>query len=207
MSPSRGYSTQLTAQVVDPDGDGLSYRWTANCPGTFGNSAAKDTSFHVNSFAPRLCMLSLVVTDSSGSQNQGWIGFWVADPPPIGTPDESLEHISCGATTIEMARPVDPCAAGFYIKFRATSAVAVPYGWVDGTLCQSKDTCDWTRVWQDWFEWYDGTFGEDWTTISLPGLTAACAANPQAAWVNSYLALDIAGCGFFDSIYGSPARL
>lgn len=74
---------QITAVVSDPDGDTLSYTWSANCPGFFDNSLAATPTFTLFSqFPPGFrCTLIVSASDGRGGTATGSLSLLVGIPP------------------------------------------------------------------------------------------------------------------------------
>jgi hypothetical protein len=69
-----GESTSLSLVATDPDGDPLTFVWTANCAGSFDDAATEDPSFTIaqdNGGAD--CALSVSVSDGRGGTTKGTI--------------------------------------------------------------------------------------------------------------------------------------
>jgi hypothetical protein len=83
--PSRidvGESTQLDLAATDPDGDTLSFAWSADCTGNFSDNAVEDPTFTLGAEnGGDDCTLSCTITDDRGGSNTASID--IATGPPI----------------------------------------------------------------------------------------------------------------------------
>ncbi len=100
-----GQSTTLDLSATDPDGDTLSFAWTASCTGTFDNAGVEDPTFTLtadNGGAP--CTLSVTVTDSRSGTNAANIA--VETGAPIDIEDNStMTVLDCGVPTGNITNP------------------------------------------------------------------------------------------------------
>lgn len=75
-----GTATQLSATVVDSDGDALSYSWFTDCMGSFDNAAIATPTFTLASMSPfGRCTFQVSVSDGNGGTHSGTLGL------PVGT--------------------------------------------------------------------------------------------------------------------------
>jgi hypothetical protein len=68
-----GETTALTVNAADPDGDPLSYHWTADCAGVFSNPEILEPTFTLTTLDGDLCTLVIHVSDTQGGQTTGSI--------------------------------------------------------------------------------------------------------------------------------------
>ncbi len=76
-----GQSTAVSVDASEPDGDALSYQWTATCPGTWTNATSSAASFVPSSVptdACNNCRLTVTVQDGHGGQTTGSLNLCVA---------------------------------------------------------------------------------------------------------------------------------
>ena len=77
-----GDTTQLTVIVTDPDGDPMTFFWTADCGGTFSAPDAMEPTFTLGAVEGDLCTLTLQVSDTRGGQTTGSITIATGAPVP-----------------------------------------------------------------------------------------------------------------------------
>ncbi|NOJ91434.1 kelch-like protein [Corallococcus coralloides] len=80
-----GQPTTVSAQATDPDGDSLSYAWSASCAGTWvdaSSSTARFTPSLLPAGACNNCRLTVSVADGHGGRNSGTVALCVSDTPP-----------------------------------------------------------------------------------------------------------------------------
>ena len=81
-----GQSTAVSVAASDPDGDSLSYSWSASCEGTWTHPTSSTARF-----TPTLlpvsycnnCRLTVSVSDGRGGHNTGTVAVCVTSTPPI----------------------------------------------------------------------------------------------------------------------------
>ena len=81
-----GQPTSVSVTASDPDGDNLSYAWSASCAGTWtdaSTSAARFTPSLAPAEACNNCRLSVSVSDGRGGHNTGTVALCVISTPPI----------------------------------------------------------------------------------------------------------------------------
>ncbi|MCY1041932.1 kelch-like protein [Corallococcus sp. bb12-1] len=80
-----GQTTSVSTLASDPDGDGLSYAWSASCAGTWAQ-ASSSSAFFTPSVLPagtcNNCQLTVTVSDGRGGQNTGTVALCVSNTPP-----------------------------------------------------------------------------------------------------------------------------
>ncbi|RKI74842.1 kelch-like protein [Corallococcus sp. AB049A] len=80
-----GQPTTVFALAMDPDGDSLSYAWSASCAGTWTDATSALGQF-TPSIAPaeacNNCRLSVSVSDGRGGHNTGTVALCVSNTPP-----------------------------------------------------------------------------------------------------------------------------
>lgn len=79
-----GDATALTVDVFDPDGDEMTFVWTANCAGTFSAPDAGEPIFTLQGYHGALCTLRLEVHDNRGGQATGSITIATGAIEPVG---------------------------------------------------------------------------------------------------------------------------
>ncbi|MBZ4329465.1 kelch repeat-containing protein [Corallococcus sp. AS-1-12] len=81
-----GQPTTVSVTASDPDGDSLSYAWSASCAGTW-TDAVSSTARFTPSLAPaeacNNCRLSVSVSDGRGGHNTGTVALCVTSTPPV----------------------------------------------------------------------------------------------------------------------------
>ncbi|MHA7630180.1 Kelch repeat-containing protein [Corallococcus sp. M7] len=80
-----GQTTTVSASASDPDGDSLSYAWSASCAGTWdqaSSSSARFTPSALPAGACNNCRLTVTVSDGRGGANTGTVALCVSDTPP-----------------------------------------------------------------------------------------------------------------------------
>ena len=84
-----GADTSLTATATDPDLDTLTYRWTSNVGGTFGNVTSRNTSWRLTVTNATTATLTLTTTDPGGLTHSRSVQVLVREPaaPPLALPD------------------------------------------------------------------------------------------------------------------------
>ncbi len=73
--------TTLFVEVEDPDGDPLSFAWSADCGGDFDDPTALEPTFTLTSLEADSCTLTLEVTDHWGATTLGAVT--IATGPPV----------------------------------------------------------------------------------------------------------------------------
>ncbi|MGE6759496.1 kelch repeat-containing protein [Corallococcus interemptor] len=95
---------QLTASVVESDGDPLSFQWTAACPGSWTNATSATATFIPGHYpfpseAPCVrCPVTVTVTDGRGGVAQGTLGLCVGPLAPLRFRPEIVSTSPAGAT-------------------------------------------------------------------------------------------------------------
>ncbi|WP_330166775.1 MULTISPECIES: Kelch repeat-containing protein [unclassified Corallococcus] len=80
-----GQPTAVSVCASDPDGDSLSYAWSASCAGTWINASSSSARFTPSSLPPggcNNCRLTVTVSDGRGGVNMGTVALCVRDTPP-----------------------------------------------------------------------------------------------------------------------------
>ncbi|ATB39526.1 branched-chain amino acid ABC transporter substrate-binding protein [Cystobacter fuscus] len=87
-SPTRipvGQTTSVSISASDPDGDSLSYAWSASCAGSWTNassSSARFTPSLLPAGACNNCRLTVLVSDGHGGLNTGTVALCISNTPP-----------------------------------------------------------------------------------------------------------------------------
>ncbi|AFE06212.1 hypothetical protein COCOR_05139 [Corallococcus coralloides DSM 2259] len=96
--------TELSAAVVESDGDPLSYQWTASCPGAWTNATSASATF-IPHEKPRptetscgRCPITVSVTDGRGGVAQGTLRLCVGAPRDVRFPPEIISTSPAGAS-------------------------------------------------------------------------------------------------------------
>ncbi len=79
-----GQASAVSVSASDPDGDTLSYAWSATCAGSWSNassSSARFTPSEVPTGACNNCHLTVSVVDGRGGQSTGTVGVCVGNAP------------------------------------------------------------------------------------------------------------------------------
>ncbi|WP_367616343.1 kelch repeat-containing protein [Corallococcus exercitus] len=81
-----GQPTSVSVEAADPDGDSLSYAWSASCAGTWTDatsSAARFTPSLLPAAACNNCRLTVAVSDGRGGRGSGSVALCVRNAPPV----------------------------------------------------------------------------------------------------------------------------
>ncbi|RKG90038.1 Kelch repeat-containing protein [Corallococcus terminator] len=85
-----GQSTTVVADVTDPDGDALTYQWSASCAGTWTDDTTSTASFTPSAVPAGEscgnCSLTVAVKDPNGGQTQGTLRICVGTGPVANVP-------------------------------------------------------------------------------------------------------------------------
>jgi hypothetical protein len=107
-----GESTSLQLTAADPDGDTLTYAWTASCTGSFSDPAAEDPAFTLSADNGNAdCILSCAISDSRGGSNTATIaiqtGPGLAVTEGVWTPGNILvaHRLTSGVNVISELAP------------------------------------------------------------------------------------------------------
>ncbi|RYZ11384.1 MAG: kelch-like protein, partial [Myxococcaceae bacterium] len=80
-----GQPTAVSVCASDPDGDSLSYSWSATCAGSWSNASSPSTRF-TPSLLPvgscNNCRLTVTVSDGRGGLTTGTVALCIRDTPP-----------------------------------------------------------------------------------------------------------------------------
>ncbi|RKH37396.1 Kelch repeat-containing protein [Corallococcus sicarius] len=80
-----GQTTAVSVSASDPDGDRLSYAWSASCAGSWINASSRSARF-TPSLLPagscNNCRLTVSVSDGQGGLNTGTVALCIRDTPP-----------------------------------------------------------------------------------------------------------------------------
>jgi hypothetical protein len=79
-----GATSQLSATVVDADGDALEYSWYTDCLGSFSNAASSNPSFTLTSvpYSGR-CVFQVSVSDGNGGVHSGTLILQAGNAPRV----------------------------------------------------------------------------------------------------------------------------
>jgi hypothetical protein len=75
-------SVSTAVRATAPDGDPLTYAWTADCAGTFSATGVREPDFTLGAVDDALCMLTVEVSDGRGGQTTGSITIATGAPIP-----------------------------------------------------------------------------------------------------------------------------
>ncbi|QAT84912.1 branched-chain amino acid ABC transporter2C amino acid-binding protein [Corallococcus coralloides] len=81
-----GQQTSVSVSASDPDGDSLSYSWSATCAGTWINAHSSSPLFTPTALpegACNNCRLTVSISDGRGGQNTGTVALCVGHRPPV----------------------------------------------------------------------------------------------------------------------------
>ncbi|HEX8437098.1 Kelch repeat-containing protein, partial [Archangium sp.] len=85
-SPTRlavGQTTSVSASASDPEGDSLSYAWSASCAGSWAQASSRSAEFTPSALPEgrcNNCRLTVSVSDGRGGQTTGSVGLCVSGP-------------------------------------------------------------------------------------------------------------------------------
>ncbi|NBD12544.1 Kelch repeat-containing protein [Corallococcus silvisoli] len=104
-----GGTTVATALVMDADGDGLSYLWTAGCEGTWTNATKATASFTPSAVPPAAedcnrCPLTLTVRDGRGGVGTGTLRICVGPQDTLRFHPEIVGTSPTTATVVATSR-------------------------------------------------------------------------------------------------------
>ncbi|HYO58202.1 Kelch repeat-containing protein, partial [Archangium sp.] len=81
-----GQTTSVSASASDPEGDSLSYSWSATCAGSWANASSRSAQFTPSALPSgscNNCRLTVTVSDGRGGQTTGTAALCVGNTPPI----------------------------------------------------------------------------------------------------------------------------
>ncbi|MBZ4374184.1 kelch repeat-containing protein [Corallococcus sp. AS-1-6] len=81
-----GQQTSLSVSASDPDGDGLTYFWSATCAGSWINAHSSSPLFTPTALPEgscNNCRLTVQISDGRGGQNTGTVALCVGHRPPV----------------------------------------------------------------------------------------------------------------------------
>ncbi|MGE6759826.1 kelch repeat-containing protein [Corallococcus interemptor] len=81
-----GQPTSVFVTASDPDGDNLSYSWSASCAGTWSNASSGIATFTPSVLpteACNNCRLTVSISDGRGGHNTGTVALCVASTAPV----------------------------------------------------------------------------------------------------------------------------
>ncbi len=148
-SPTRvapGRQTAVSAIASDPDGDSLSYSWSATCAGAWLNATAQSAEFTPSSVpvgACNNCQLRVSVADGRGGQTTGTVALCVSNTPPAN-------HFP--PVIIRSYRSSDTATPGQVITYEVTAedpeSSALTFSWSAsvGTLGTPATTATSSRI-------------------------------------------------------------
>lgn len=205
-----GTATQLSATVVDSDGDALSYSWFSDCSGSFDNTAIATPTFTLASLPPYgRCTFQVSVSDGNGGTHSGTLGLQVGTTPRanvVPTVDSAWQNLyqATGGEMVSLGLTAhDP--DGMYVSFSWYASAGQIYttSW-SGTSTQAEwiapvcfnDSVYITAIVTD----VDGASAYHSFSVS-PAPGASCGANAVTGIRNI---LNVQGDG---SVYMTPADL
>jgi hypothetical protein len=133
----------LQAIALDPDGDGLSFVWKSNCPGTFDRSDLAQVSFTAGTLPTGVeaCSFEVDVNDGRGGEAKGTLSISALMPkinvaPSIGMVAQSTDLANAGEVV--------------YLHVTGSDPEGEPIQWTwsasDGTLSDQTDQVETSDV-------------------------------------------------------------
>lgn len=141
----KGQSTTLFVDAHDPDGDAITYSWTADRPGTFDNSTSAEPVFTIDpgvDYGP--CVLTVTVSDGTLSVT-GMIQINI-------TPDPQINLAPVVVHAFQSANRVSPNGVIRYeIRAKDPEGTALTFTWnapegTVGTPTNTQDGLDYVSI-------------------------------------------------------------
>jgi Leucine-rich repeat (LRR) protein len=99
-----GQGTTLNLTASDPEGDPLSFEWSADCDGSFDDSELEDPTFTLSTLTADECTLTVTIKDSHEGFNQASITIQTGPGvDPIEVPPGCVGPIEFPNTSLESA--------------------------------------------------------------------------------------------------------
>ncbi|WP_232537676.1 Kelch repeat-containing protein [Cystobacter fuscus] len=128
---SMGNPSVVSVTASDPDGDVLSYQWSATCEGVWNNSYSRTAQFTPSASpigACNNCQLTVVVSDGRQGQTKGTVAICVGNAPAV-------DHFN--PVIVRSYRSSDTASAGQEITYEVVAndpeGSALTYAWTTNT--------------------------------------------------------------------------
>jgi hypothetical protein len=117
-APNDGQSVDLSAVATDPDGDSLSYTWSSDVGGSFGDTSLAQTTWDSAGLAGQTATLQISVTDGITTAVTGQVVVTVGTAPPPAVLINEVAYDGPGGTDpetvfIELWGPAGADLSGF----------------------------------------------------------------------------------------------